>query len=183
MESIEQMWRALEAWLSATKPALLGELRGPASNSDFLLLEGVVPHPLPQELLDSWRQHDGEDYQSEFVFGGLRRLLPIREAIEQSHDYSRSAKRRGTFERSTEIRTSGSIMPFDWTDLWCPFLLDNTVLYCVDLWPAPGGNVGQVIVVDHEALHLYRVAPDFRTFFERAFEATRLGAPWPFTSR
>ena len=67
------------------------------------------------------------------------------------------------------IQSTGPVRPLYAHDAWWPF----TVIYgsshhhCIDLDPAPGGDVGQVIVVSMKDDRRTVIAPSLDAFLER----------------
>jgi cell wall assembly regulator SMI1 len=177
------LWGELEGWLAASRPNAFDDLAPPASEDEVRRFAAHFSRSPPDELLASLARHDGEEFGSEFLFGKMRWLLPIDVALEQAEACKASARRRGTFEQPADIESFGPVLPYDWSGSWIPFFLDNDVLYCIDMAPAPGGTPGQVVIVDHEDLSLTRVASSYTEFLGKAFAAVRTDAPWPFRGR
>jgi molybdopterin molybdotransferase len=177
------LWDELEGWLAACRPEAYDDLAPPASEQELERFAARFSISPPDDLLASLARHNGEQFGSEFIFGRMRWLLPIDVALEQAESCERSARRRGTFEKRADIEPFGPVKAYDWSSCWTPFFLDNDVLYCIDMEPAPGGTPGQVIIVDHEDLSLTRVASSFTSFLGMAFAAARTGAAWPFKGR
>jgi cell wall assembly regulator SMI1 len=73
---------------------------------------------------------------------------------------------RGTF-KGIQSEPSGPVRPVWWSNLWIP-ITDNAFgdNYCVDLDPAPGGSVGQIISVWHDDSHRTVLAPSFRYWLD-----------------
>lgn len=176
-------WKEFESWLLENEPTIHAELREGASRADLDRLRASFVCEIPNSLITSLTLHDGEDFTAEFVFGGMRRLLSISDVLQQKGEYEQSARRRGTLDSVADIRTDGTVKAYDWSNSWIPILLDNSVIYCIDLVPEAKGNIGQVIIVDHESLRDQRAARSFDDFLVRGMSSRMSNGKWPFGSR
>ena len=92
---MKAVWDRIHAWLDANSPAGYGDLRPGASPDEVRAAEEAVVLQLPDDVVASYRIHDGQDTQARYGRGlvGARcgwRLLPLHEVVELWGQWSRA---------------------------------------------------------------------------------------------
>ncbi len=57
---IAESWRRIEAWLNEQLTAVKATLRPGVSDADLATSEKVLGRPLPDDVRESWKLHDGQ---------------------------------------------------------------------------------------------------------------------------
>ena len=161
----------LDGWLEAHAPHLLACFGEPVTAKSLEETVTFLGRDLPTAYVDFLREHDGQ----RFVTGdipGAGTLAPIFGAFEiLPVSYARGEWRsmREWGEGMGGIEAVGPVRAVYAHEAWWPF----TVIYgsshhhCIDLDPAPGGDVGQVIVVSMKDDRRTVIAPSLDAFLER----------------
>jgi cell wall assembly regulator SMI1 len=168
---VDRSVRTLEAWLAARAPALATALAAPAAPADIAHVEAIVGSALPADYRAFLALHDGqrfvagEDHQGTLapLFSGLD-LLPLRIAADE---YETITEEWGD-EGPGEIQAIGPVRPLHKHTRWWPVtcVFGSSQYHCLDLDPAPGGAVGQVIFIADDDERRRVVAPSFAAFLE-----------------
>ena len=165
----------LAHWIHLHAPQLARSFGDPATAQAIADAEALLGRRLPADHVDFLRLHDGQRFVPHDR-GGTGTLAPIFRAFELlpvacAAGEWRSMREWGAgFDR---IETSGPVRARYVHDAWWPF----TVIYGsshhhrLDLDPAPGGAVGQAIVVSMKDDRRAVVAPSFTAFVERLVSA------------
>ena len=170
---MEASWARIEAWLRQHAPEGLAELRPPASNRHINSLEDTTGLRLPTEMERSYKVHDGSWGLWMFPYGGG--TLATIQAIEGEWLRWREVAAEGWFE-DRESEPEGPIKPVHWNRRWLPVTdAGSGNHFCVDLDPAPGGTVGQIIEFDHEVGPVRVVASGFGEWLARYASALESG--------
>jgi cell wall assembly regulator SMI1 len=133
-------WRGLEHWLELLWGAdALSHLPPPASGESIARFEERIGARMPAEMRAVYAVHDGG-----------AGLLTLTEVLER-WELIGSIERPEGDEDEEEIRTSGPVRPSWWESKWLPITEDGSGnAHCIDLRPARGGRVGQVIAFYHD---------------------------------
>lgn len=143
---VAQSWRRIEAWLRANGlPAHLALPPG-ASESAIRGAEAEMGLRLPEDVLESYRLHDGSGSRgAQVAFADMYFVLPL---AGENSVVGRRARllELAKHETGSVGRPDGPIKSDWWNPRWVPIASDgNCNLLCIDLDPAAGGTVGQVI--------------------------------------
>jgi cell wall assembly regulator SMI1 len=91
---MKAIWDRIHTWLDANAPAGYGDLRPGASADEIRAAEEAMGLKLPDDVVASYRIHDGQDTQARYgrglVGGEGWRLLPLQEIVEQWGHWSRA---------------------------------------------------------------------------------------------
>jgi cell wall assembly regulator SMI1 len=187
---IESLWRRIDAALGKHAPAVLETLSGPASAKSLAALEKELGQPVPDDLRRSWAVHDGQDDEVEqhllfadFPFYGVARTRAARKEARVV------AKMLGVDKQADDLvawhalvadgigSIDGPVKARDHHEAWLPIgAYNGDVHRYLDLDPAPGGTVGQVIEVDPESVSWRVLAPSFGDLLARYADALEAGA-------
>ena len=158
METIEGLWQRIETWMHLHAQELWHQLAPGADEEEIKRLEHILDVTLPEEVRASYRWHNG-GYRVQLVTH--MRILPVEDIIkiwqmlrELLDDDDWASQPPHYFTNEIVLRSGwqpGPIQPVWWHQGWIPLGMDNAGnLSCLDLAPAPGGAVGQILDWDHE---------------------------------
>lgn len=162
--AIDAAWSRLETYLAQEDPDALASLQPPASEEQVAALEAELGVSLPSALRATLLRHDGQEdidhlYDGERFLGcaGIRGEWRNWKALSLDEDLI------------TCKGAPGPGVKDDWFNLkWIPFSHDGMGDHlCVDMDPAEGGIVGQVIRVWHDLDDRDVIAPSFEAWFSR----------------
>jgi cell wall assembly regulator SMI1 len=157
MDAIDQSWRRIETTSRRHAPPTWPQLAAGASEEAIDQLEAELGVSLPQDFRTSYRLHDG-GYTMQLVTPmGILPLEQIAQCWQALAELLQDEKWAGhppyyfTEEVVRAGWQAGPIQPVWWHRRWIPFgedIFGN--LSCLDLAPAMGGTMGQIIDWDHE---------------------------------
>ncbi len=167
---VAQSWAHLEAWLQAQPRAIPGGFNAGASDDDIQILEGALGATLPEDFVESLKRHNGQADQGGVCFDG-ESLLDIQGILSEWTTW-RELVVEGAFDGMTSDPDAG--VKDDWYNLkWIPLTRNGMGDgLCIDLDPAPGGTVGQVIRMLHDDDQRERVAASFTQWLSGHVVAT-----------
>lgn len=161
-------WKRLEI-----TPSVRKSLKRGAREAKFAKLEKALGARLPADVRSSYLLHDGQkpksdgliptgfaDLDSPFCLLSLDDVLDQWESWKEWHD-------DGDFEGRSGVPDTG-VRAAWWHPGWVPLAVDGAGdAVCIDLAPARGGKVGQVILFDHESDDRRRLALSWAEFLTR----------------
>ena len=158
---MQDVWNRIESWISANAPNLSKALGPPVSKKALAEFEEVTKLKLPEDFAASLAIHDGDAPGMTLISGC--KFMPLKRITAQWHMW-RNLALRGEFDDMDAV-AEGPVQPVWYSMDWIPFFAEGLDRhYCLDLDPAEGGNVGQVILLYHEANDREFEAPSFRDF-------------------
>lgn len=158
-DTVQALWQRIESWLSRHAPHAWQMLRPGASEGEIQQAEVAMDLTLPEDFKASCRIHDGGyvlDLVTEMTMLSLEEMVAewqMFQELEEVGTWSDAAPPYYFTERIIHAGwQTGPIRPTWWHQRWIPIGRDRAGNNCcLDLVPAPGGSVGQVIDRDHEA--------------------------------
>lgn len=149
MDSIDRLWERIEAWLEMHTPDIAHALVGGVTEETIWQAEAIMGLALPEDVRASYRRQNGYALGS-FLLGQAL----FYDLTSVAHG-QQGLKNMWADLLSSEARTpkalEGPIQPVWWHPAWLPLTGDGAGdLWCIDLAPAPGGQVGQIISFSHE---------------------------------
>jgi cell wall assembly regulator SMI1 len=179
MSEVAALWQRLERWAAEHAPSIAEKLNGPATPQDLAAMNAAFRGKLPQDFQDSLRIHDGEaeDAWPCQVWADSGQLLTCVESLKLRAQMLKLHASLGMddLERASQliadgiIFVEGPVKPLGFSSHWVPLMQCNgDIFWHLDLDPAPGGAVGQVIEVDPECCSWKVLAPSY-TAFLRAY--------------
>ncbi|KAA1471080.1 hypothetical protein DENSPDRAFT_929283 [Dentipellis sp. KUC8613] len=153
---LEQTWNRLRTWLSNEYPELGDTLNYGILPQDLADIEMQFGFALPQAVRESYLCVDGQEPESsvgcsEGLFFGLN-LLPLDEVLDEWR-FWREVDNDPSTGAHAKLKDIMQSIPPNWIRReysqrgWIPLITDKTGNYIgVDLNPAEGGSVGQVII-------------------------------------
>lgn len=127
------VWADLEKWFSANKAtATMDALRKGASDEDIAALEEAFGAPVPKDLVESLKIHNGRASIDRYA------LIPVKAIIGELEDPP--TRKPAAPDREKKVK------PIAWSKGWIPFAQDGGGnAFCVDMDPGEKGKRGQVI--------------------------------------
>jgi len=171
-DDVARTWLGLETWARSNLPGILAELNGPAKPQAIARLEAKLGFALPVDFRTSLGLHDGETGDGALLDSGGQ-LLNVR-AIEDDLQLERQAL-RGYAELMAD-KLSGPARRRLYAPRRVPIIdFNRDEIWLLDLDPAPGGQVGQVLMRDVEDGRLEVVAPSFAQFLSEYLHRLETG--------
>lgn len=169
---MKKYWEQIEAWFKEHHPEILETFNPPATEADFESLETVLGFSLPKDFREFYAIHNGQDtglvFRSAIIEPESEGLSPI-EKIINVHFMYQEISEYGT--PVTEEDVEKGIKPLYWSTQWIPIMEDGTGnSYFLDMDPADGGKVGQVIFRHYEGPTYELIAPSFRNWVKQFVE-------------
>lgn len=165
---MREIWQRIESWLSQYAPPVLQSLRSGATEQEIASAETALGQPFPNDYRESLSLHDGQmvnQYGCSPPFTHGLDLFPLAKTISRRQGVSELLDER--LRQDLTISTHGPVRPVWWDRLWIPFADDGNGNYCcLDLNPAAGGHVGQIIRVWNESHLRTVVAGSFRAWLD-----------------
>ena len=143
---VEAVWKDIEKWYKKKSPKLLKDLREGVSEREIAEFEKTAGVSLPEDYKASLSVHDGEVYVHDYNYLSLESVAGKWESAERR-------KKKGDFKgREVYKKGEGIIRNTFWHRDWIPFAEDGGGNYlCIDLAPAKGGVVGQILKWERES--------------------------------
>lgn len=144
-------WVRFEKWLQENAPHLLQVLNDGAVQADIDRLEALINKKLPEDFVQFYKIRNGQDEEK-----GREGLIDAEEWMSIKGIICQWECWKGllddrVFEDSTSEPDEGVKNDW-WNPLWIAFTYDGSGNHiCIDLDPAPGGTVGQVMRMWHDA--------------------------------
>ena len=181
-------WQRLKAWGEKNAPIMLEDLNPGASEAEIFALENTLQSQIPEAFKASLRIHNGEcDGWPSKVFADYGAYLGTSRILEQWTQRKTVAETLMDDPASPEqierqiatgiIFVEGPVQPVLYLKEWIPVMECNgDVFWAIDLNPAAGGTIGQMIEVDWEGCSWKVIASSFSHFFEQYLAKLESGA-------
>lgn len=177
-DGVSAAWARIEKWLAQHAPETLDALARGASAAAITRFERATGLALPAEVAGSFRRHDGGEEGSG--------LLPALEADEMAYspmslsqaasEWRSCSRFARSYPADAEFDADRGVRAEYWNGGWIPVATNGGGDYhCIDLSPAPGGTVGQVIEWRHETDERRLVARSWGRRLEELAEGLERG--------
>ncbi len=161
MQSVIDLWQRIDQWLATHAPRILEELKPGASEVDLVEAEATLGFALPEDFKASYRIHNGGGTSLVGLLEGMTEgLSPLKwlsahEASNEPADFVANPERKHQ-----------PVQPVMWHPGWLVFATNAGGSsfgsdLCLDLAPAAGGQVGQVIEWEQGVGPTLVIAPSF----------------------
>jgi cell wall assembly regulator SMI1 len=171
--SVPGTWKRLKKALAAANPAVRATLKKGATEPKLAELEAALGVRLASDVRTSYLLHDGQkagadglfpqefaDLDCEYV------LMPASDIRAEWTTWTQMAE-RGNFAQKTPNPDDGVRADW-WNPGWVPIASNGGGdSICIDLVPADGGTIGQVILMNHEVPDRPRIAGSFAELLDR----------------
>lgn len=155
MDTIALAWRRIDTWFEAFAPAYAHTFLPGVMDKELAEAEAILGITLPADLKATYRIHNGVTTSNEIFLHG-KDLYPLEGMIEKWNRYRDLSKfdpawaQRAPIWVTERIYPTQPVQPVWWHQAWLPFMGTFDNFWCLDLAPAPSGQVGQILEWDHE---------------------------------
>jgi cell wall assembly regulator SMI1 len=145
---MQNIWNRIESWCAQYAPDVLTRLNPGATEEQLRASEEKLGVTFPEEMRQLYAIHNGQKD------GGFSPLpvgdwLSLDDIFDQ-WDVWEELRRGGEFDGVTSEPDAG-VSDAWWNASWIPITHDGGGNhYCVDLAPAEGGTIGQIITMWHD---------------------------------
>ncbi|MBD2107992.1 SMI1/KNR4 family protein [Nodosilinea sp. FACHB-13] len=170
---MQDLWNRLEAWLTINAPALLETLQSGATEEQIIQTEAFLSIQFPDDFKAAYRIHNGQvDYADGFI--DAREFLSL-ERIQDEWKVWKDLLDSGDFN-DYKSDPRGPVKDDWWNAKWIPITHDGSGNHdCLDLNPAKGGCVGQIIDFWHDEATREVKADNFDLWFAAFVEGCETG--------
>lgn len=175
MQSIGKDWQRISHWYAQNTPEDTLVLAPGASEADIEELEATIGARLPEDFRFSLGLHNGAANEAFLLYHG--ELLSIAKIIEVWQMYTDMQSNEG-WGQGANYETDaiqGPIRPVYWDGLRIPLTDNSGDAVMLDLKPAAGGQVGQIIEFDHEVGPKGVLAPSFSAWLTQLADELEQG--------
>ncbi|MDV2991669.1 MAG: hypothetical protein N4J56_001323 [Chroococcidiopsis sp. SAG 2025] len=170
---MEEIWQRIDSWLQANTPHIFETLQSGASEAQIAELEAILSIKLPEDVKASYRIHNGQSIYKEGLFEG-REFLSL-ERIREEWEVWKDLLDAGEFE-GYESDPDVGIRNNWWNDKWIPITYDGAGNHdCLDLDPADGETVGQIITMYHDSGDREIVSSSLRAWLQKYADGLESG--------
>lgn len=165
MQSITDLWQRIDQWLATHAPRILEELNPGASETDLAEAEAALGFALPEDFKTFYHVHNG---------GGIELLGLLEHMSEGLYSLQGIVANRWINELpiaaepadflTTPERRPPPVQPVMWHPGWVIFAgsINGTYNLSLDLAPATGGQVGQIILHEEAVGPTLVIAPSLQ---------------------
>lgn len=170
---MQEIWLRIEAWLRTNAPEHLDILASGASDVQISELEALLSIQLPEDIKSSYRIHNGQTSYDYGLINGCE-FLSL-ERIKDEWQIWKGLLDSGTFQdedgQDQGCEPDLGVCNVWWSSKWIPLTYDGCGNHdCLDLAPAEGGNIGQIISMWHDAPERKILASSFRDWLQNYAE-------------
>jgi cell wall assembly regulator SMI1 len=163
-KNMHEIWKKFEAWLETNWPDGLKDLNPPATAEEISALETALGVSLPADYVACLKTHNGQANTVGGLFDNTDFLSTS--AIFDQWKVWKELLDSGTFDGNNSEPEPG-IKDDWWNAKWIPFTYNGCGdHHCLDLAPAQGGRVGQVITMWHDMGERTLLADSFSSWFD-----------------
>jgi cell wall assembly regulator SMI1 len=162
---MEKIWNQIDFWLRANVPDIHSDLLAGATDEEIYSAEEHMDVKFPEDVKISYKIHNGQIGDASPLLGEWE-LLSLEDMINQWNIMKKLVD-AGKFT-NVASKPIGPVKADWWNIKWIPITYNGAGdLYCLDLDPAPGGEVGQIISFWHMDEKRERLASNFREWLQR----------------
>ncbi len=166
-EAVAQAWVRIEAWMQKNAPAVFATLKPGATDTELEALQVALGVTLPTDMAASYRIHNGAGDDLSVSFGGWYDFFDLDRILDEWTVWKELLD-GGEFEGEASEPKDSGIRPDWWNAAWIPITGDGGGNHlCVDLAPAGGGTVGQIITMWHDDTDRELIAPSFTALLQK----------------
>lgn len=162
---MQQLWNRLETFLQENHPKILQDLAPPATDTQLAELEKNIGVKLSDDFIACLKIHNGQLGRADGLFDGSEFLSTSR--IFQEWEIMKDIFDSEPFyDLNPDDLSNNGVKGGAWIPKWIPIIsFGNGDIWCLDLDPGEGGNIGQVIQYWHEDITGEKEADSFTEWF------------------
>lgn len=161
---IQAIWNDIETWFEKNAPNIRIRLLSGAQVDEIETLETDLSITLPEDFKASLMIHNGQHGLAKPLVGSWQ--LASTEAIRREWQLMQVLYEKGSFTGTT-AKAAGPVKAAWWLPQWIPIAYNGAGdLLCLDMVPAPQGNVGQVVSFWHVQEKREVVAASFTSWLQ-----------------
>ena len=173
MNDVTTIWQKLEGWIQANAPELHETLQAGASDKKIAKLEQRLGVTLPEDYKTFLKLCNGQSEESEAGFYDGELLSA--KSVKTQWGVWKELLDDNDFE-GIESEPDKGVRDDWWNPRWIPFTHDGGGNHlCLDLEPAEGGTVGQVITMWHDSAERELMFPSFTAWLENVLNGVETG--------
>jgi cell wall assembly regulator SMI1 len=173
MTRVPELLEEVLIHLRSLSPEIAESFFPPASQVAIQRLLKTTRQPIPPDLQAFWRTTNGQDHDAPGIFDGDFIFLSVENALQ---DWSCNKIVYEKWEQPCSIEVFPGVQSKLWLPGWIPFAWSRTGdTLCVDMCPAQGGEVGQVILTTVAGCIRARLSASFEEWLELLVRHFRLG--------
>lgn len=175
MAELKSSWNRIVAWLQANAPDVLKQHQKGATSKDLAEIENQLAIKLPDDVKQFYTIVNGADPDKECtgIFPSVDDFdemayapMPLSQ-VQREWSMQRELLDGGDFDDCEPEEVDQGIRNEAWNLGWIPFAGNGGGdLYCIDMAPGEGGNVGQIISHSHETFTHLRLADSLAAYLE-----------------
>ncbi len=184
MANISDSWDRIVAWLTSNASQVLTQHQDRVGDVELNELEKTIGCELPEDVKRFYKLVNGDNpnQASSGIFPSIDDLdhmaygpLAISQ-LQREWEIQKELLEGGDFEGCEPEEVDSGIRNESWNTRWIPFAGNGGGdLYCIDMVPAEGGTVGQIISHNHETFDHKLLARSFGDYFENLAERLENG--------
>lgn len=161
---MKKSWKRIKFWMQIHAPHLIEFINTGTGTGDFVALETAIGKPLPRTFKKFYKTHNGQREGSD-GFIDAEEMLSTQRMLGEWKTWKELID-DGTFKDIYSDPDPG--IKNDWYNrYWIPITYDGAGNHlAMDLDPAAGGRVSQIISVDHDDGQRKLIAPTFKDFIK-----------------
>jgi cell wall assembly regulator SMI1 len=174
---MDELWQRIAAWFAIHAPPdpYFFSLAPGATAASLEAKEVVLGFRLPEDVRESYLVHDGNNDTAVF---GNQIVLSLQEIV-RNWQIGCKGLEMNLSQGLKPPELVGPIKDTWWHVRWVPITDDGSGDHiCIDMDPAPGGCIGQVIETNHEVGPLRVLASGFRQFLTQFADDLEAGKYW-----
>ena len=167
-------WDRIESRLRVGAPQVLASLQPGATDEQIAETEKLLGVVFPEPVRESYRIHDGQAPHTRHGLIDGWEFLSLDRMEEDWGVWMGLLDADDLAGRETE--TQAGVRPGWWNPGWIPLIYGGTGdTHCLDLDPAPGGDLGQIITMWHDSPERQIIAPSFAAWLGQLANALEAG--------
>lgn len=166
---MKDKWVKIESWLEENAPEINKSLNDGIGKTELAQLEYVLKSELPDDFVDFYSIHDGQEPDADWLLDG-EEFMSARRILEE-YKIWKNLLTNGDFKEDGVVYKSTpdkGIKDDWWNPKWIPFTYNGSGDHlCIDLDPAEGGTYGQIIRMWHDDPERSLEANSLKEWIER----------------
>lgn len=168
------IWSRIEVWLAGHLPALQEDLQPGATADQLDEVEQVLGVQFPEAMRAAYQIHNGQFGDAAPLMGEWQ-LLSL-EDLQGQWELMQDLQIENPIFLPSPATVPSPVRAEWWNSKWIPIAYNGAGdLMCVDLDPAPSGEVGQVITFWHTEPERLLVASSFQVWLQQFADALDQG--------